>query len=74
MCPCRYVTEDDALEVATGDAVVIKEHIVAVLCQILEDSECPRNIGATVFSTRSISEQSRPSPETTELNDTRIPF
>ena len=48
MCPCRYVPEDDALEVATGDTVVIKEHVIAVLCQILENSECPRNIGAAI--------------------------
>ena len=48
MCPCSYVSEDDALEVATGDTEVIKEHIVAVVCQVLENSECPRNIGAAI--------------------------
>jgi hypothetical protein len=42
MCPCSYVSEDDALEVATGDTEVIKEHIVAVVCQVLENSERPR--------------------------------
>ena len=48
MCPCSYVSEDDALEVATGDTDVIEEDIIAVLCQVLENSECPRNIGAAI--------------------------
>jgi hypothetical protein len=39
MCPCSYVSEDDALEVATGDTEVIKEDIVTVVCQVLENSE-----------------------------------
>jgi hypothetical protein len=48
MCPCTYVSEDDALEVATGDTQVIKEHIIAVVCQVLKNSERPRNIGAAI--------------------------
>ena len=31
MCPCSYISEDDALEVATGDTEVIKENIIAVV-------------------------------------------
>src|ERR1039458_3828409 len=29
-------------------AVVIEEDIIAVLCQVLENSECPRDIGAAI--------------------------
>jgi hypothetical protein len=38
MRPSSYVPKYDALEVATGDAVVIEEDIIAVLCQVLEYS------------------------------------
>ncbi len=42
MRPRSYVSEDNALEVPTGDTVVVEEDIIAVLGQVLEDSECPR--------------------------------
>ena len=48
MCPCGYVSKYNALEVATGDTVVIEEDIIAVLSQVLENRECPRNIGAAI--------------------------
>jgi hypothetical protein len=48
MRPCGYVPKYDALEVATRDTVEIKEDIIAVLCQILENSECPRDIRAAI--------------------------
>ena len=48
MRPRRYVFEYDALEVATGDTVVIEEHIIAVVSQVLENSERPRKIGAAI--------------------------
>src|SRR5271157_3916256 len=46
--PRSYVCEYDALEVATGDTVVIEEDIKAVLSQVLKNSECPGNIGAAI--------------------------
>ena len=32
MCPCSYVSEDDALEVATGNAIKIEEKTSKPLC------------------------------------------
>ena len=48
MCPCNYISEDDALEVTTRNAIKIEENIKAVLIQVLENSERPRNIGAAI--------------------------
>ena len=72
-----YVAEDDALEVATGDAVVIEEDIIAVLCQVLENSECPRDIGAAIADKNGFLDAFHnpggcPSRGRTELNDTRM--
>ena len=48
MRPRSYVSEYDALKVAAADTVVIEEDIIAVVCQVLENSECPRNVGAAI--------------------------
>ena len=48
MCPCRYIAKNDTLEVAASDTVVIKKQVITVLCQVLENSERPRNIGAAI--------------------------
>jgi hypothetical protein len=48
MRPRSNVFEYDALEVAAGNAVVIKERVIAVVSQVLENGECPRNIGAAI--------------------------
>jgi hypothetical protein len=48
MRPRSNVSKYDALEVATGDTVVIEEDIKAVLSQVLENSKCPRNVGAAI--------------------------
>jgi len=48
MCPRSNVSENHALEVATGYAIVIEEDIIAVMSEVLENSEGPRNIGAAV--------------------------
>jgi hypothetical protein len=48
MRPCSSVSEYDALEVAPGDTIVIEEDIIAVLSQVLENSECSRNVGAAI--------------------------
>ena len=50
MRSCIYIFQYDALEVAglASDALVIEENILAVLCQILENSKRPRNIGAPI--------------------------
>jgi hypothetical protein len=48
MGPRHYVLEDDSLEVTTCDAHEIKERIVAVLRQVLKNSERPRNIGVPI--------------------------
>jgi hypothetical protein len=75
MCRRRYVSKNDPLEVATRDAVVINKHVIAVLCQVLENSECPRNVGAAItekntffdaFHIGSMAAHHRPEP-----NDTR---
>ena len=64
MCLGRYIPEDDTLEVPTGDTVEIKEHIVAVLGQVLKNKRVPKeywcrdNSRKTVFSMRSIPEHS----------------
>jgi hypothetical protein len=46
--PRSYVLEYAAFEVATGDAVVIEEDVIAVLCQVPEYCQCPWNIGAAI--------------------------
>src|SRR5215471_18532658 len=43
-----YVLNDNALEVATSNAGEIHERFVAVVCQILNNSERPRNIGTPI--------------------------
>jgi hypothetical protein len=48
MRPRSYVLEYAAFEVATGDAVVIEEDVIAVLCQVPEYCQCPWNIGAAI--------------------------
>ena len=48
MGPRSYVTEDDALEVAAGDAAIIEEDVVAMLSQVLENGQRPRNVGAAI--------------------------
>lgn len=48
MCPGADVFEDDALEVAAGDALKIEEHVIPVLGQVLEDCQCPGEVGAPV--------------------------
>ena len=77
MRPRSYVSEYDALEVATGDTVVIEEDIIAVLCQVLENSECPRDIGAAITEENGSLDAFHnpggcPSRGRTELNDTRM--
>jgi len=48
MCPRLYVSEYDALEVATGDTALINEYVIAVLSQVLKNGERPGNIGAAI--------------------------
>src|SRR5712691_2174294 len=47
-CPCLDISENDALEVATGDAHEVEKHVVAVVGQILEDGQRPRRVGPTI--------------------------
>jgi hypothetical protein len=46
--PRDYVSKYDALEVAPGDTGVVEENIKAVLRQVLENRERPRNIRAAI--------------------------
>lgn len=48
MGPRGDVAEYEALEVAASDAIVIKENVIAVVSQVLENSERPGNIGAAI--------------------------
>jgi predicted RNA-binding protein associated with RNAse of E/G family len=48
MRSCGNVPENYALEVATADALVIEEDVIAVVSQVLVDVECPRDVGAAV--------------------------
>ena len=48
MCAGADVFEDQGLEVASRDAVVVEEDVVAVLGQILINGERPREVGAAV--------------------------
>src|SRR4051812_9269376 len=38
------VAENDAFEIAGCDAAVVKEHIVAVQCKVLENRQRPRDV------------------------------
>src|ERR1035441_3157100 len=68
-----YVSEYDALEVATGDTVVIEEDVIAVLSQILENSERPRNVGAAITEKNCLLDSFHTQrPIRLKLNDTRI--
>jgi hypothetical protein len=45
----RYdVSENYALEIAAGDAVVVEKHIVAMLRETVKNGECPWDIGPAV--------------------------
>ncbi len=48
MRPGCYVSEDDALEVATGDTAVIEEHVIAVMGQVLKNPRAPRNVASAI--------------------------
>ena len=48
MRPRRYISQNDAFEIAAADAGVIEKHIKAVVCEVLIDVECPRKIGAPI--------------------------
>ena len=40
--------QDDALEIAAGDAAEIEEDVLAMLSQVQEDRQRPRNVGAAI--------------------------
>jgi hypothetical protein len=42
------VSENDALEVATGNAREIKEDVIAMVAQILEDRQRPRGVRSAI--------------------------
>ena len=48
MRPRLYVFEYDALEVAAGDTLVIEKDVIAVVCQVLVNSQRLRKIGAAI--------------------------
>src|SRR4051794_9462132 len=48
MRPCGYVSEDDVLEITTVNAVKFKEQVIPVLCQVLENSQRPRDVGPAI--------------------------
>ena len=48
MRPRSNVRQYDALEISTGNTVVVKKNVVPMLSQILENGECPGNISAAV--------------------------
>jgi hypothetical protein len=48
MCSGGDVSEDDALEIAAGDTVVIKKYVITVLCKVLKNRERPRDVGAAI--------------------------
>ena len=43
-----YVGENDTLEIAAGDSVVIKKSVLAVLSEALKNRKRPGNIGAAI--------------------------
>jgi hypothetical protein len=48
MRPGSDVLQDDGLEVSAGNTVEVEEDVVSVLSQVLEDSERPRRVDATI--------------------------
>jgi len=48
MRPRGYVFEDHGLEISAPDAGVIEKHIIAVVRQVLENIERPREISAAI--------------------------
>jgi hypothetical protein len=48
MRPRSDVFEYDALEVTTGDAIVILKNIIAVVSKVPKNRQRPRNIGAAI--------------------------
>lgn len=48
MRPRSYVFEDYRLEISARESHIIEEHIVAVVCQVLENIERPREISAAI--------------------------
>jgi hypothetical protein len=48
MRPRSYISEYDALEVATVDTAEINEHVIAVLGQVLKNVQCPRKVGVAI--------------------------
>jgi hypothetical protein len=42
------VSENNALEIAAGDSVVVEKDIVAMLRKILKNRKRPRNIGSPI--------------------------
>jgi hypothetical protein len=47
MCPRSYVFEDHRL-ISAPEAGVIEKHIIVVVCQVLENIERTREIGAAI--------------------------
>jgi hypothetical protein len=74
MCPCNYVSENYTLEIATGNAIVVKENIMAMLCQVLKNGECPRSIRVAITDENTFLDQYQRSPcrnrEPAELHQT----
>jgi hypothetical protein len=48
MRPGADVFEDDALEVAAGDALEVEKRVITVVFQVLEDRQRPGGVGAPV--------------------------
>jgi len=48
MCACLDAFENDLLEIAAGDALIIEEHIEAVVSQMLINCERPGHVGVPV--------------------------
>jgi hypothetical protein len=44
----RDVSENDPLEIATGDTVEVKKYVIPVVGQILKNRERPRDVGAAL--------------------------
>jgi hypothetical protein len=45
---CPYIFYDDAFKIATGNSIVIKEYIIAVMGKVLLDRHCPGYIRAAI--------------------------
>jgi hypothetical protein len=48
VCAGNDVFQYDALEVAASNAQIVEEHVISVLCQVLEDCQRPGRVAAAI--------------------------